>query len=164
MRQKHRWTYFAFNQSFLAKGKIAPTCFCLMRQNKNTWFYMRGSGLDRTDDFQIFCRSGLDRIQFFRIRIGLGLKIFTVHSSLLSTFGEVSCCFWANFLFSNSMAGRQMCLEVTEWNLFSDLKRTKCSGSVSYIVHRWYKDLAFVSDNPYAWFGFVGKLPVMIAE
>jgi len=55
-----------------------------MRQNKNTWFYMRGSGLDRTDDFQIFCRSGLDRIQFFRIRIGLGLKIFTVHSSLYS--------------------------------------------------------------------------------
>jgi len=25
-----------------------------MRQNKNTWFYIGGSGLDRTDDFQKF--------------------------------------------------------------------------------------------------------------
>jgi len=24
MRQKHGWNYFAFNQSSLAKGKIAP--------------------------------------------------------------------------------------------------------------------------------------------
>jgi len=24
MRQKHCWNYFAFNQSYLAKGKIAP--------------------------------------------------------------------------------------------------------------------------------------------
>ena len=29
--------------------------------------------------------SGLGRIQFFRIRTGLGLKKFTVHSSLLQT-------------------------------------------------------------------------------
>ena len=49
-----------------------------MRQNKNTWFYIGGSGLDRTDDFQKFCGSGLDRIQFYRIRTGLGLKNFTV--------------------------------------------------------------------------------------
>jgi len=26
-----------------------------MRQNKKTWFYKGGSGLDRTDDFQNFC-------------------------------------------------------------------------------------------------------------
>jgi len=44
-----------------------------MKQNNNTWFYMGGSGLDRTDDYKKFSRSGLDRIQFFRIRIGLGL-------------------------------------------------------------------------------------------
>jgi len=24
MRQNHCWNYFAFNQSYLAKGKIAP--------------------------------------------------------------------------------------------------------------------------------------------
>jgi len=40
-----------------------------MRQNKNTWFYMSGSGLDR--------------IQFIRFRTGFGLKNFTVRSSLL---------------------------------------------------------------------------------
>jgi len=37
-----------------------------------------------SDDFQKFCGLGLDRIQFYRIRIGLGLKNFTVRSSLLS--------------------------------------------------------------------------------
>jgi len=41
-----------------------------------------GSELDRTGDFQQFCRSGLDRIQFCQIRTGLGLKNFTVCSSL----------------------------------------------------------------------------------
>ena len=56
-----------------------------MRQNKNTWFYIGGSGLDRTDDFQKFCGSGLDRIQFHRIKTGLGLKNFIVHSSLMTT-------------------------------------------------------------------------------
>jgi len=43
------------------------------------------SRLDRADDFKKFCRSGLDRIQLLRIRIGLGLKNFTVRSSLLYT-------------------------------------------------------------------------------
>jgi len=27
MRQKHCWKYFAFNQSYLAEGKIAPIVF-----------------------------------------------------------------------------------------------------------------------------------------
>jgi len=45
---------------------------------------MGGSGLDRTDDFQQFCGSGLDRIEFHRIRAGIGLKNFTVRSSLPS--------------------------------------------------------------------------------
>jgi len=44
-----------------------------MKQNKNISFCLGGSGLDRTDDFQKFCGSGLDRIQFHRIRTGLGL-------------------------------------------------------------------------------------------
>jgi len=35
---------------------------------------MGGSGLDQTDDFQIFCGSGLDRIQLYRIRTGLGFN------------------------------------------------------------------------------------------
>ena len=43
---------------------------------------MGGSGLDRTDNSQKFFASGLDRIQFLRIRIGLGLKNFTVRPSL----------------------------------------------------------------------------------
>jgi len=38
--------------------------------------------MDRTDDFQKFCGSRLDRIQFHGIRTGLGLKNFTVRSSL----------------------------------------------------------------------------------
>ena len=56
-----------------------------MGQNRNIWFCIGGSGLDRTDDFQKVCRSGLDRIQFYRIRTGLGLKNFTVRLSLLVT-------------------------------------------------------------------------------
>jgi len=44
---------------------------------------MGGSGLDWTDDFQKFCGSGLDWIQLLRIRIGLGLKNFTVRSCLV---------------------------------------------------------------------------------
>jgi len=55
-----------------------------MRQKKNKWFYIGGSGLDRTDDFQKFCGSGLDRIQIYWIRTGLGLKNFTVRSYLIS--------------------------------------------------------------------------------
>jgi len=35
-----------------------------MRQNKNTWVFIGGWGLDRTDEFQKFCWSGLDRMQF----------------------------------------------------------------------------------------------------
>jgi len=85
MMQKHCWNYFAFNQSYLAEGKIAPVVFCLTRQNINTWFYIGGSGLDWISDFQKFCRSGLDWIPFYRIRAGLGLKNFTVRSSLEST-------------------------------------------------------------------------------
>jgi len=55
-----------------------------MRQNKNSLCYMGGSGLDWTDDFLKFCRSGLDRIQFCWIRTGLGLKNFKVRSSLIA--------------------------------------------------------------------------------
>jgi len=34
-----------------------------MNQKKNEWFYIGGSGLDRTYNFQKFCESGLDRIK-----------------------------------------------------------------------------------------------------
>ena len=43
---------------------------------------MGRSGMDRTDDFQKLCGSGLDRIQLLRIRIGLRLKNFAVRLSL----------------------------------------------------------------------------------
>jgi len=46
---------------------------------------MDGSGLDRNDDFKKNCGSGLDRIQFYRIRSGLRLKNFTVRSSLIAS-------------------------------------------------------------------------------
>ena len=66
---------------------------------------MGGSGLDRTDDFFKFCGSGLDRIHFLRIRIGHGLKNFTVRSSLVADRGEhgqdrdyISCRILAMFL------------------------------------------------------------------
>jgi len=49
---------------------------------------MGASGLDRTDDFQKFCGSGLDRIQFYRFRTGLGLKYFTVHISVRDEHGS----------------------------------------------------------------------------
>jgi len=57
-----------------------------MRQNKNRpiFFCVGGAGLDRSDDFQKFCGSGLDQNQIYRIRTGLGLKYFTVRSSLLA--------------------------------------------------------------------------------
>jgi len=47
--------------------------------------YMGRSGLGQTDDFQKFCESVLDRIQFLRIRIGLGQKNFTVRSSVTAS-------------------------------------------------------------------------------
>jgi len=56
-----------------------------MRQNKNTRFCIGGPGLDRIDEFQKFCGTGLDRNQLFRMRTGLGMKNFTVRSSLLGT-------------------------------------------------------------------------------
>jgi len=62
-----------------------------MRQNKNTRFYIGESGLDPTDDFQKIFGSGLDGIQIYRIRTGLGLKKFTVCSSLGSWSGSGSC-------------------------------------------------------------------------
>jgi len=43
---------------------------------------MGGSGLDQINDFQKFCRSGLDQIQFFWTRIGLALKNFIVRLSV----------------------------------------------------------------------------------
>jgi len=86
MRQKHCCNYFAFTQSYLAEGKIAPVVLLPHEAKQKCMIYMGGSGMDRTDDFQKFCGSGLDRIQFYRIRTGLGLKNFTVGSSLLQRY------------------------------------------------------------------------------
>jgi len=52
-----------------------------MRQHKIHGLQSR-AGLDRTSDFQKFCGSGLDWIQFLQIWFGLGLKSFTVRLSL----------------------------------------------------------------------------------
>ena len=62
----------------LAKGKIAPAVLLphdtrteqrLLRQNKDTRFYIGGSGLDRTDNFKNFADQ--DWIGFNFIRSGL---------------------------------------------------------------------------------------------
>jgi len=54
MSQEHRWHYFAFNQLYLAKGKITPVVLLPHEAKYNTRFYMGGSGLNRTHDFQKF--------------------------------------------------------------------------------------------------------------
>jgi len=71
-----------------------------MRQNNihGFTFYMGGLGLDRTDVFQKFCGSGLDRIQFLRIRIGLGLKNLTVRSSLTGSMHSLVLPFCKHFV------------------------------------------------------------------
>ena len=80
--QQRSFETVSFNQSYLAEGKIAPGVILPQKANLNTTFYIGGSGLDRTDDFQKFGGLGLDRIQFYRTRTGLRLKNFTVRSSL----------------------------------------------------------------------------------
>jgi len=80
---EHRWHYFPFKQLYLAKGKIAQAVLLPHEAKYNTQFYIGRSGLDRTHDFQKFGGSGLDWIQFCRSRTGLGLKNFTIRSSLL---------------------------------------------------------------------------------
>jgi len=87
-----------------------------MRQNKNTWFYMGGSGLERTDDFQKFCGSGLDRIQFYWIRTGLELKNFTVRSSLVSMPAVRLFCSSA-LTISFGMAGRGYTFDRNAFNV-----------------------------------------------
>jgi len=52
---------------------------------------MGGSRLDRSHDFQKFCGSGLDWIQFCRIRTGLGLKNFTQSAHLCCRVHDTSC-------------------------------------------------------------------------
>ena len=89
MRQKHCWNYFAFNQSYLVKGKIAPVIFCLTRQNKNTRFYIGGSGLDRTGDFQKFCHQDCIRFNFIGSELESDGKIS--QSAHLCSLDQ-SCC------------------------------------------------------------------------
>ena len=54
-----------------------------MRPNENPWFYMGGSGLDRTDYFQKFGGSGLGRIRFYRTRLDSHWKISHSHCAHL---------------------------------------------------------------------------------
>jgi len=78
MMQKLCWNYFAFNQSYLVEGKIAPV---VLLPHEAKWNYMILPWRIRTGAdwwFSKICGSGLDRI-----RTGLGLKNFTVRSSLL---------------------------------------------------------------------------------
>jgi len=82
MTHRHSWNYFDFNQSYLAKGKIAPVVLLLHEaKQKNMILHGRiSTGSDWW--FSKICGSGRDRIQFDRIRTGIGLKNFPVRSSL----------------------------------------------------------------------------------
>ena len=85
MRQKHCCNYFAFNQSYLVKGKIAPLVLW-PHEAKQKYMILRWrirTGSDRW--FSKILQTGLDGIQFHWIRTGLGLKNFTVRSSLQVT-------------------------------------------------------------------------------
>jgi len=162
MKQKHYRNYFAFNQSYLVKGKIAPVIFCLTRKNKNTWFYIGGSGLDRTSDFQKLCGSELDRIQFYRIRTELGLKNFTVRSSLNLAWLQFENYFmWPNnFSDSFIFCSRMFCFilqtsECFRWVLLTynhSVVATVCWNAVTSV--KKHKQL-WTSKVHYACFIFV---------
>ena len=85
MRQKHGWNYFAFNHSYFTEGKIASVRLLPPEAIYKIMILHGQIKSDRIDDFQKFCRSGLNRIQFYRIRTGLRLKNFTVRSSFVQT-------------------------------------------------------------------------------
>jgi len=55
MNQKHCWNYFAFNQSYLAKGKIAPV---VVLPHDTKYMHMILHGRIRTGSDSIL--SGLD--------------------------------------------------------------------------------------------------------
>jgi len=67
--------------------------FCLLRQNKIHGFIWADQDWVGLMIFKSFSGSGLDRIQFLRNRIGLGLKNFTVRSSLLLATSPQGCQF-----------------------------------------------------------------------
>ena len=82
--------YFVFNQSYLAESKMAPIVLLPQEAKQKCMILHWRARLDRTDNFQKLCGSGLDWIQYHRIRTGVGLKNFTVRSSLLHTAMEAT--------------------------------------------------------------------------
>jgi len=93
---------------------------------------MDGSGLDRTDDFQKICESGLNRIQFFWIRTGLGVKKFTVHSSLIR--GK-----FANRYGSPKTAFKEdLDTDKDIWNAFVDILWIQTLGKSCTLHNHWF--------------------------
>ena len=81
--QKHCWNYFAFNQSYLAKSKIAPVVV-LPHEAKYKYMILHSrirTGSDWWFSKILRIRTGSDSI--LSDQAGLGLKNFTVRSSLL---------------------------------------------------------------------------------
>ena len=74
--------YFASNQLYLAKGKIAPV---VLLPDEAKWKYMILHWRIRTESDWWFSKIFRIRIGFNFIRTGLGLKNFTVRSSLMSS-------------------------------------------------------------------------------
>ena len=85
---------------------------------------MDGSGLDRSNDFEKFCESGPDRIQFLQTRIGLGLENFQVSSSLMDRIRTiyklqntwdffVSGLDWDIYFFNGSGYFFDFCIEIS---------------------------------------------------
>ena len=61
-RQNNYWCYFAFIQIRLTEGKIVQQCFCLMRQNSNSFLafpkgsvYFTAKMLAATDQLEKLC-------------------------------------------------------------------------------------------------------------
>jgi len=126
-----------------AKALLEP--FCLQsiifgwRQNSSSNSFA-SSGKTKTHDFTLadhdrivlmifkICGSGLDRIQFHRIRTGLGLKNFTVCSSLQNTSDDhYPLCrldiredteFATRYLYQKNASKRELDTDLSE-NIFS---------------------------------------------
>jgi len=114
-----------------------------MRQNKTTWFYIGGSGLDRTDDFQKFCGSGLDRIQFHRIRTELGLKIsHSAHLWRTQSGRKGESCSLAT-----KTVGHKPCWQ--KWNIFFPSATNNLHAPFLAVFPRGAKQISFDTHDTY---------------
>jgi len=75
MRQKHCWNYFAFNQSYLVKGKIAPVTFASRGKIKIHGFTLADQDWIGLVIFKNFADQDWIRFNFIRSRLDSDWKI-----------------------------------------------------------------------------------------